>query len=88
MSNDFKKVLVKDDRLMVTDSLNYAVYKGGQNVTNIRMPAISSTPNNLNFVIPFPSESTLLDREVYLRTQTDYYLTFASAVAGVVDLNG
>jgi hypothetical protein len=83
MSNDFKKVLVKDDRLCVTDSLNYAVFKGGQNVTNIRMPAISSTPNNLNFVIPFPSESTVLDREVFLRTQTDYYLTFASAIAGI-----
>jgi len=87
MSNDFKKVLVKDDRLMVTDSLNYAVYKGGQNVTNIRMPAISATPNNLNFVIPFPSESTVLDREIYLRTQTDYYLTFASAIAGVPQFN-
>jgi hypothetical protein len=83
MSNDFKKVLVKDDRLMVTDSLNYGVYKGGQNVTNIRMPAISATPNSLNFVVPFPSESTVLDREVYLRTQTDYYLTFASAIAGL-----
>jgi hypothetical protein len=83
MSNDFKKVLVKDDRLCVTDSLNYAVFKGGQNVTNIRMPAISATPNSLNFVIPFPSEQTVLDREVYLRTQTDYYLTFASAIAGL-----
>jgi len=87
MSNDFKKVLVKDDRLCVTDSLNYAVYKGGQNVTNIRMPAISATPNNINFVVPFPSESTLLDREVYLRTQTDYFLTFASAIAGVPQYN-
>jgi len=83
MSNDFKKVLVKDDRLMVTDSLNYAVYKGGQNVTNIRMPAISSTPASLNFVVPFPSESTLLDREVFIKTNTDYYLTFASAIAGL-----
>jgi hypothetical protein len=87
MSNDFKKVLVKDDRLCVTDSLNYAVFKGGQNVTNIRMPAISATPNSLNFVIPFPSESTVLDREVYLRTQTDYNLTFASAIAGVPQYN-
>jgi hypothetical protein len=83
MSNDFKKVLVKDDRLCVTDSLNYAVFKGGQNVTNIRMPAISATPSSLNFVIPFPSEQTVLDREVYLRTQTDYYLTFDDPVAGV-----
>jgi len=83
MSNDFKKILVKDPRLMVTDSLNYAVCKGGQNVTHVRMPAISATPNALNFVIPFPSESTVLDREVFLNTQTDYYITFGSAISGV-----
>jgi hypothetical protein len=83
MSNDFKKVLVKDDRLMVTDSLNYGVIKGGQNVTNVRMPAISATPNNLNFTIPFPSENTVLDREVYLRTTTIYDITFDTAIPGV-----
>jgi hypothetical protein len=82
MSNDFKKVYVKDDRLMVTDSLNYGVFKGGQNVTNVRFPAISSTPNNLNFVIPFPSESTVLDREVYLKTTTNYLITFPAALPG------
>jgi hypothetical protein len=83
MSNDFKKVSVIDDRLNTTDSLNYAVFRGGQNVTNVRMPAISATPNNLNFQIPFPSESTVLDREVYLQTQTIYYLTFDNALPGV-----
>ena len=83
MSNDFKKVSVIDDRLNTTDSLNYAVFRGGQNVNNVRMPAISATNSALNFVIPFPSESTVLDREVYLNTTTDYYLQFASAVAGI-----
>jgi len=72
MSSDFKKVSVLDDRLMTTDSLNYGVFRGGQNVTNVIMPAISATPNALNFVVPFPSESTVLDREVYLRTVTQY----------------
>jgi len=83
MSNDFKKVSVIDDRLNTTDSLNYAVFRGGQNVNNVRMPAISATNSALNFVIPFPSESTVLDREVYLNTTTDYYLQFESALAGV-----
>jgi hypothetical protein len=82
MSNDFKKTLVKDDRLMVTDSLNYAVIKGGQNVTNVRFPAISTNINGLNFVIPFPSESTVLDREVYLRTETQYQLKFNANLPG------
>jgi len=87
MSSDFKKVSILDDRLMTTDSLNYGVFRGGQNVTNVRMPAISATNSALNFVIPFPSESTVLDREVYLNTHTDYYLQFASALAGVAQYN-
>ena len=43
MSNDFKKILVKDPRLMVTDSLNYAVIKGGQNVVVQPQIAISQS---------------------------------------------
>jgi hypothetical protein len=82
MSTDFKKVSILDDRLMTTDSLNYGVFRGGQNVTNVRMPAISATSNALNFVVPFPSESTVLDREVYLRTETNYNLNFNGAVNG------
>jgi len=87
MSNDFKKVSVIDDRLNTTDSLNYAVFRGGQNVTNVRMPAISTTANSLNFQIPFPSESTVLDREVYLQTQTIYYLTFDNPLPGIAISN-
>jgi len=83
MSTDFKKVSILDDRLMTTDSLNYGVFRGGQNVTNVRMPAISTTSNSLNFVVPFPSESTILDREVYIRTETDYIFSFGSSVAGL-----
>jgi len=83
MSNDFKKVSVIDDRLNTTDSLNYAVFRGGQNVTNVRMPAISATDNNLNFVVPFPSESTILDREVYIKTRTRYLITLRQAASGI-----
>jgi hypothetical protein len=83
MSTDFKKVSILDDRLMTTDSLNYGVFRGGQNVTNVNMPAISATNNSLNFVVPFPSESTILDREVYLQTNTDYIINFASNIAGI-----
>jgi len=82
MSNDFKKVSILDDRLMTTDSLNYGVFRGGQNVTNVRMPAISATDNALNFVVPFPSESTVLDREVYIRTETDYIFQLTTPVPG------
>jgi len=83
MSNDFKKVSVIDDRLNTTDSLNYAVFRGGQNVTNVRMPAISTTANSLNFQIPFPSESTVLDREVFIQTQTRYFFELTENALGI-----
>jgi len=83
MSNDFKKVSVIDDRLNTTDSLNYAVFRGGQNVTNIRMPAISTSADALNFQIPFPSESTVLDREVFIQTKTRYFFELSTAALGI-----
>jgi hypothetical protein len=66
MSNDFKKVLVKDDRLMVTDSLNYAVVKGGQNVVSQTQSAISQSTSSISFNLQVPSEQTIVDRKVFV----------------------
>jgi hypothetical protein len=73
MSADFEKVLVKDPRLDVSDSIKYAVIKGGQNVTMAQYNAISETNNQLVFNIQVPSEQTIIDRRVLL--QTDLTLT-------------
>lgn len=64
MSNDFKKVLVKDDRLMVSNSIDYAVFKGGQNVVPSLQPAVSDSNSAITFNIQVPSEQTLVDRRV------------------------
>jgi len=69
MSADFEKVLVKDSRLDVTDSIKYAVIKGGQNVTMARYKAISETNNQIVFNIQVPSEQTIIDRRVLLQTE-------------------
>ena len=69
MSTDFSKVLVKDDRLVVTDSVKYAVVKGGQNVTVNTFNAIAKSTSSLTFNIQVPSEQTLIDRRVMLRTK-------------------
>jgi len=66
MSNDFKKVLVKDDRLMVTDSLNYAVVKGGQSVVSQTQSAISQSTSSISFNLQVPSEQTIVDRKVFV----------------------
>jgi len=68
MSADFEKVLVKDPRLDVSDSIKYAVIKGGQNVTCSPYRAISQTNSQLVFNIQVPSEQTIIDRRVLLQT--------------------
>lgn len=69
MSADFEKVLVKDARLDVVDSIKYAVIKGGQNVTMAQYKAISATNNQIVFNIQVPSEQTIIDRRVLLQTE-------------------
>jgi hypothetical protein len=64
MSADFEKVLVKDPRLDVVDSIKYAVVKGGQNVTASPFPAISESNSQVIWNIQVPSEQTIIDRRV------------------------
>lgn len=81
MSSDFSKVLVKDDRLVVTDSIKYAVVKGGQNVTVNTYNAISKSTSSLSFNVQVPSEQTIIDRRVMLRTRFTLRIT-GTPVAG------
>ena len=64
MSADFEKVLVKDPRLDVVDSIKYAVVKGGQNVTASPFGAISESDSQVIWNIQVPSEQTIIDRRV------------------------
>jgi len=64
MSEDFEKVLVKDPRLDVQDSIKYAVVKGGQNVTASPFKAISESDSQVVFNIQVPSEQTIVDRRL------------------------
>jgi hypothetical protein len=68
MSNDFKKVLVKDPRLMVTDQLAYAVRKGGQSIVSQRQSAIAQSSSSINFNVQIPSEQTIVDRRVWVKS--------------------
>ena len=68
MSNDFKKVLVKDPRLMVTDQLAYAVRKGGQSIVSQRQSAIAQSSSSVNFNVQIPSEQTVVDRRVWIKS--------------------
>lgn len=68
MSNDFKKILVKDSRLMVTDQLAYAVKKGGQSIVSQVASAIAQSTSSVNFNVQIPSEQTIVDRRVFIKS--------------------
>jgi len=68
MSHDFKKILVKDPRLMVTDQLAYAVRKGGQSIVSQRQSAIAQSTSSVNFNVQIPSEQTVVDRRVWIKS--------------------
>jgi len=89
MSQDFAKVLVKDDRLCVTDSVRYAVIKGGANMTCAQYNAIGAPPfvSNLVFNVQVPSQETIVSRQALIRTVlrfaiTSSPITFDAAIPG------
>jgi len=86
MSQDFVKVLVKDNRLDCTDTVSYAVHKGGQNMTAAQFNAISATPSSITFNIQVPSEQTIIDRRVMLSSTVLLALNITSP-AGINPVN-
>jgi hypothetical protein len=69
MSKDFKKVLVKDDRLNVSDQISYAVHKGGQNMSASQFNAITQSTSSCTWNIQVPSEQTMIDRRLIWSAQ-------------------
>jgi hypothetical protein len=81
-TTDFKKVLLKDARLMVTDSVNYAVVKGGSNMTCAQFTAVGG-PNftsTINFNVAVPSQETIISRNALIRVTLEYTLEAATVV--------
>lgn len=82
MSADFEKVLVKDPRLDVTDAIKYAVIKGGQNVTMVKLPAVAYSNSQLVWNVQVPSEQTIIDRRVLLNAIVKVTVESANGIAG------
>jgi hypothetical protein len=81
MSQDFHKILVKDENLMVTDDIGYAIFKGGQNVTPANFPSQSAVnTSSLSFNIQVPSEQTVISRNVLLTADISITVTGTPAV--------
>jgi len=75
-------VLVKDDLLCYSDSIDFAVEVSGQNVSTQRFPSTSATSNSQVYTIQVPSITTVISREI-LRHET-----FQLLVSGTAPLNG
>jgi len=74
-SADFRKVLVEDARMRVTDSLPFGVVKSGQNVTTQIYPATSQSASSQTYSIQTPSEVTILDRNVVWKSTYELTIT-------------
>lgn len=90
MSQDFQKVLVKDDRLAgITDQVRYAVIKGGANMTCAQYNAIGSSPflSNIVFNVQVPSQETIVARQALIETTLRFQIT-ATPVSLDADVQG
>lgn len=78
MSNQIKPFLVQDPLLALDDSLNYAVYRGGQNISTQKFPASSKANTSHVYSIQVPSTSTVMSRALI------WGATIKITVSGVV----
>lgn len=92
---DFSKVLIKDDRLVCSDQITYAVIKGAMNNTIVPYNAISGTgtplPSSMTWNIQVPSEQIVIDRRVIVETDMTIQVRktgVLGALAEVVFNNG
>ena len=87
MSDSFSTCLVQDPRLMVTDSIKYAVIKGGQNITEAQFNAISASSSQMVFNIAVPSENTIIDRRVEFASTVNFVINTGTIANGANLLN-
>ena len=87
MSQDFNPVLVKDSRLNVSDTIDFAVMKGGQNVSQQVYNAINPNSSSIVFNCPIPSEQTLIDRRVLLKSTIILKVSVPNLTAAVGGAN-
>lgn len=68
-SNDFTKILVKDDTIgCLSSSISYAVFKGGQNVTQVSFNSVSASTSQVVWNIQVPSLETIISRDVKIKS--------------------
>jgi hypothetical protein len=75
MSSQIKPVLVKDDLLLCDSSIDFAVQKGGANVSFQRFNSNAVSSTSHSYTIQSPSTSVVLDRELMWHTKMTLTIT-------------
>jgi len=85
---DFTTSLIKDSRLMVKDTINYGVVKGGETITHQRNNVVAASTTSLVFNVQVPSLQTVIDRRVMLGADITLKISGnAGSVAGTKLVN-
>ena len=88
MSETFKKILVKDDRLgCITPKVKYQVFKGGQNITCQAYNAISQSTSNHVYNVAVPSLETIISREVLWKSTITLKISVPAPLTGRFAVN-
>lgn len=82
-SSDFSKVLIRDERLDCADTIPFAVYRSGSNVTVATFDRISESNSSIVFNVQVPSETTVIDRRIIWESTLDFDVNFVSTAASV-----
>jgi len=87
MSSAISTYQVLDDRLAISDSVNFGVAVGGQSINQQRFTtqALSSSSVSVNCLVP--SLQTIIDRHVLLRTTYQFTITGVVAAEGASVIN-
>lgn len=75
MSNQIQPILVSDPLLQLDDKINYAVFRGGQNVSTQKFPATSQTNTSHIYSIQVPSTTTVMDRNLVWGSDITFEIT-------------
>jgi hypothetical protein len=75
MSNLIKPLSVKDTVLDISDSIDFAVFKSGQNVTSQKYNANSKSKSQHIYAIQVPSISTVVSRNIIWGSDITFTLT-------------
>ena len=83
MSQDFRKVLLKDPKLCSTDVVSYGVYKGGASNNYQRFNAVGSSPftSAITFNVQVPSQEVVMSRQILIRTTIEFSITGGTLAA-------